>query len=146
MDKEFNDGEQFTLNIEKCIADKSMPAVIRETFVHLRDHGYINVGKFFKEMSDLDLDTLQMLAEFTHPDVDATEEQTQQGYEYMTLLGLAMLVGEGHELTEQACENSLRVMISYVTIETLARKNLVEAFHENWSMDMDDTKPIVKAK
>jgi len=37
-------------------------------------------------------------------------------------------------------------MISYVTIETLARKNLVEAFHENWSMDMDDTKPIVKAK
>lgn len=146
MDKQFNDGEQFTLNIDKCIADKSMPAVIRETFVHLRDHGYINVGKFFKEMSDLDLDTLQILAEYTHPDAEATEEQTMQGYEYMTLLGMAMLVGEGHELTEEACENSLRVMISYVAIEGLARKNLVEAFHENWSMDMDDTKPIVKAK
>ena len=146
MDKEFNDGEQFTLNIDNCIADKSMPAVVREASVNLRDYAYINVGRFFKEMSDIDLDTLQSLAEHTHPDAESTDEQIQQAFECMTLLGLAMLVGEGHDLTEQACESSLRVMISYVTIESLARKNLVEAFHENWSMDMDDTKPIVKAK
>ena len=140
------DNETFTLNIGRCIADKTIPAVIRGLFMELRDHGYTNTGKFFQEMSDIDLDTLNYLAEQTHPESDSTEEESNRAYEVLALFGMALTVGEGRELTMENAEDSLKIAISYIAIESLSRRGLVEAFHENWTMDRDDTSPIVKAK
>lgn len=140
-------NEYYTLNIEKCINDKTLPTVLRMLFVELRDCGYVHVGKFFGEMSRADLDTLRMLADYTHPDnEDVTEEEEKMGYETMALLGMALMTGEGHELSEENCENGLKLALSYTAIETLYREGLVEVFRDNWSMVGDDTMPIVKLK
>lgn len=138
--------EYFTLNIERCIADKQIPAVIRQLFVELRDHGYVHVGKFYSELSDIDLDTLTTLAEQTHPEAAITEDEQNTAYEHMALLGMGLLVGEGQELSEENCENSLKLAIAYTAIEGLFRAGLVEVIRDNWSMVGDDKLPLVKLK
>lgn len=142
----FGDDDTFTFNISQCIADKSIPSVIRSLFIELRDHSYINTGKFFAELNAIDLDTLSYLAENTHPDADVSEEESDQAYEYMTLLGMALLVGEGQELTMESSEIGLRLAITFTTIESLYRQGLVDVFHENWTMDQHCNKPIVAKK
>lgn len=141
------DEEIYSLNIETCIADRSIPSVIREVFLSLRENGYVNVGSFFKNLSDIDLETLSTLADFTHPDVeDATQEQVDMGYQYMSLLGMALMVGEGFDLSMDNCELGLKLAISYTAIESLHRHGMVNVFYENWSMDSDTNKPIVELK
>lgn len=146
MEAENTPNDYYTLNIERCIADKQIPAVIRQLFVELRDHGYAHVGKFYGDLSDIDLDTLTMLSEQTHPESVVTEEEASRAYEYMGLLGMALLVGEGHELSEENCENGLKLAIAYTAIEGLYRQGLVEVMRENWSMIGDDKLPLVKLK
>ena len=140
--------DTFTLNIDRCIADKSNPAVIRELFKQLHDHGYINVGKYFAEMSDIDLDMLTDLADHTHPDAvgESSPDEIAQAMETITLIGMALTVGEGGVLTETACEQGLKLAISYIAIESLYRKGVVNVFRENWSMTDDGSKPIVELR
>jgi hypothetical protein len=143
-----NSEDTFTLNIDRCIADKSNPAVIRELFKQLRDDGYINVGKYFAELSDLDLDMLTEIADHTHPDAvgESTPVQIAQSMETMALIGMALTVGEGGILTESACEQGLKLAITYIAIEGLYRKGLVNVFRENWSMIEEGNKPIVEMR
>ena len=143
-----NSEDTFTLNIDRCIADKSNPAVIRELFKQLRDDGYINVGKYFAEMSDLDLDMLTEIADHTHPDAvgESTPDQIAQSMETMALIGMALTVGEGGALTESACEQGLKLAITYIAIESLYRKGVVNVFRENWSMTEEGNKPIVEMR
>lgn len=141
---EFENG--FTLNIDRCINDKSQPAVIRELFTQLRKDGYINVGKYFSELSDIDLQTLSDLSERTHPDTDVSQDEAQVGFEVMALLGMALTVGEGGMLDEKTTEVGLKLVIAYTAIETLYRKGLVNVFRENWSMAEDEGKKIVELR
>lgn len=147
MSEQFNENH-FTLNIDRCINDKNQPAVIRQLFTQLRDDGYINAGKYFAELNDADLQTLADLADYTHPQAqeDYTAEQINSGYEAMTLLGMALTVGEGGILDENTCETGLKLAISYTAIEQLYRKNLVNVFRENWTMTEDTGKPIVELR
>jgi hypothetical protein len=140
--------DTFTLNIDRCIADKSNPAVIRELFKQLRDDGYINVGKYFAEMSDIDLDMLTEIADHTHPDAvgESTPEQITQSMETMALMGMALTVGEGGVLSESACEQGLKLTITYIAIESLYRRGIVNVFRENWSMTEEGNKPIVEMR
>lgn len=142
----FEDG--FTLNIERCIKDKAQPAVIRQLFTQLRDDGYINVGKYFAELSDMDLQTLTDLADYTYPHAEGlTPEQVNSGYEAMTLVGMALTVGEGGELNEKTCEDGLKMAITYTAIETLFRHGFVNVFRENWTMvDDGGQKPLVELR
>lgn len=143
-----NSDDTFTLNIDRCIADKSNPAVIRELFKQLRDDGYINIGKYFAEMSDLDLDMLTEIADHTHHEAvgESTPDQIAQSMETMALIGMALTVGEGGTLTEEACEQGLKLAITYIALEGLFRKGLVNVFRENWSMTEDSSKPIVELR
>jgi hypothetical protein len=141
-------ASNFTLNIERCINDKSQPAVIRQLFMQLRDDGYINTGKYFAELSTIDLQTLSDLADCTHPDAvdELPVEQIDEGFEAMTLVGMALMVGEGGMLSEESCEAALKLAISYTAIETLYRNGLVNVFRENWTMAEDTGKPIVELR
>ena len=143
-----NSDDTFTLNIDRCISDKSNPAVIRELFKQLRDDGYINVGKYFAELSDIDLQLLVDLAEHTHVDAsnESDESDISRGVETLALLGMALTVGEGGPLTESACEQGVRLAIAFVSIESLYRKGLVNVFRENWSMIEEGNKPIVELR
>lgn len=140
--------DTFTLNIDRCIADKSNPAVIRELFKQLRDDGYINIGKYFAEMSDIDLNMLTDIADHTHPEAvgESTPDQIEQSMETMALIGMALTVGEGGTLTEEACEQGLKLAITYIALEGLYRKGHVNVFRENWSMTEESSKPIVELR
>lgn len=140
------DGETFTLNIARCISDNTIPAVIRGLCINLRENGYTNTGKFFAELSDVDLKALSQLADHTHPESECTDEESDRAYELLTLFGMVLMVGEGRELTMETSETGLKIAISYIAIESLYRAGLVNVFHENWTMDSDDTSPIVQKK
>lgn len=143
-----NSNDTFTLNIDRCIEEKSNPAVVRDLFKQLRENGYINVGKFFEELSDLDLEMLTDIADRSHPDAasELTVEQIDQSMEMMVLIGMALTVGEGGVLTEHACAQGSQLAIAFITIEGLYRKGLVNVFRENWSMIEDGNKPIVELR
>ena len=121
--------------------------MIRQIFVELKERGYLSVGDFFKGLNSTDLDSLRTLAEYTNPEAtEYSEEEVNRGYEAMLMLGIGLSLGEGLELSESHCDKSMRGAIIYTTIEALAREGLVEAYRENWSMSLDDDKPIVKRK
>ena len=142
-----NDDDYFVVNIDKCISDKELPAVIRQIFVELKENGYLSVGDFFKGLNSTDLETLRVLAEYTNPAADEyTEDEVNQGYEAMMMLGIGLSLGEGLELSESHCEKAMKGAIIYTTIEALARKDIVDVFRENWSMSLDEDKPIVQRK
>lgn len=142
----FGDQETFTLNIANCIQDKSLPAVLRLLLTELRDNGYVNTGQFFQTISVPDLDMLSVLADYTQEDEEITEEESTMGFEHLALLGMALCVGEGIEMSAQSAADVLKLTITFIAIEGLHRKGLVEAMHENWSMDVGSNVPIVSKK
>lgn len=142
-----NDNDYFVVNIDKCIADKELPAVIRQIFTELKERDYISPGDFFKNLNETDLESLRILAEYTNPAADEyTEEQIDRGYEAMMMLGIGLSLGEGLELSESHCEKAMKGAIIYTSIEAMARKDIVEVYRENWSMSLDEDKPVVKRK
>lgn len=140
--------EQYIINIENCIADYSRPAVIRNLFVDIRDRGYVTVGDFFERMNDSDLDVLRVISE-TVADLDGDEpsnEQEEDAFSDLVMLSLGLTIAEGITIDPDQLNTNMRVTMSFIALEYLARANEINVYHENWSMDPDHSGIIADMK
>lgn len=140
--------EHYILNIENCIADRTRPAVIRTLFMDIRERGYVTVGEFFKNINDADLDTLRDISE-TIMDLEGGEPQTlqeQDAYSNIVLLSCALLVAEGSEVDPAIFSTAVKVTMSFIALEALARMNMIDVYRENWSMDPESSAILAQAK
>jgi len=129
-----SDETMYTLNIEKCINDTSRPAPIRQLFVTIRDHGYITVGQFFKNLTDQDLTILSELMDLMDPkNTDAKAKDLAA--HHLTLLGIGLTAAEGLVVNESSATDSLGAVVAFIAMESLARNNVIEVFHDKWTMD-----------
>lgn len=135
------------LNIPEILADKQLPAVIRSLMIQIRDVGFVNVGKFFQDMSDVDLAAVAQMAEAFALEAAMEEDENEfsRATQHLSLMGLALMVGDGEPLVANSLEISLKLTMTYIALEGLSRLGLVRALHDNWSMDLHSTKPIAAA-
>lgn len=113
-----------TLDYDKITKEKSMPPFIRLLALDLIENPYLSVGSFLQSMSDSDLFDL----------MDTVEKNEDAAMEYIILLTEMLSQAEGiksedlSQLTER-----VNTMITYVVIESLKRRGLVNVFYNNMS-------------
>ena len=134
--------QMYIVNIDQCIADKSLPAIVRQLFTDIRAKGYLTAGDFYRDMSQPDLDILRDYVEATAEESERTQEERDKAMEIVTLLALGLTVGEGLSVTEESVMDATRTVILYTSLEQLSRFNMCEVFRENWTMDIHSDAPV----
>jgi SNF family Na+-dependent transporter len=133
--------DDMVLNIDKCIQDKTRPAIVRQMFADIQLYGYLNIGKFFEEMADADLQVLMDMAERL---TDATEEEMIQSRdaETMMLFGIGLAVADGLTISDEQGASAFNLAVMFITLESLSRKGLIRAHRENWTFDPTSTATV----
>lgn len=134
MKMEFEDtGEnQYTIVFDKIVEDKKLLPSTRLLAIDLTKNSYVNIGEFFRDIPDSDLQAYLNMAE----DLDSEESAE------VLLLSEMLSVGEGLDngLNENKLElvsNRMGQLIMYLVCEQLARKGLVKLYRENMSFGED---------
>jgi hypothetical protein len=136
-------NNEFLISFKNVCEDKTMLPTTRLLAVDIIKNGYINVGDFFKNMPESDLQSyLHMVDEIHNENVDAGAE--------VLLLSEMLAIGEGLEIgfnpnEPKTMQARLSQLIMFLSCESLARKGLVKLYRENMSFGEDiDNKPFVE--
>lgn len=149
LDEFTEDFESYTIDYDKIAGSKRFLAVTRLTAAQFRDNPYATVGDFFVNLSDQDLETLVEVCEEFHvkQDEKPNEFVDVPHFEEVMLLGEMLAAGEGVlDRTANDVYGRTNHMMSLLAIESLHRKGLVKAHHENFSFGLDAGKKIIVSK
>lgn len=138
MENDFDDPNvQYTVNLDKVVDGKDMLAVTRLLAAQLQSNPYTTVGDFLKGLSDNDLYALNEVA----------ESEEEEHFAEIILIAEMLAVGEGvYERSLEAVTERLNYMRMLLTIESLHRKKMIVAVHENMSFGEDAKHKIVAKK
>lgn len=137
----------YTMDMDACIADKETLAVIRSVFRDLKEHGYVNIGDFFNSISDSDLIVLLDMAEAIGPTKDEfTVEDQEVALRNLMMLSMALTVGEGEMLVEDTIYKSINSISTYIVLESLYRKGLVDVYRDKWSLTQSNMDTIASLR
>jgi hypothetical protein len=136
-------NNEFLISFKNVSEDNTMLPTTRLLAVDITKNGYINVGDFFKNMPDADLESyLHMSEEIHNENVDAGAE--------VLLLSEMLAIGEGLENgfdpnETKTMQARMSQLIMFLACESLARKGLVKLYRENMSFGEDvSNKPFVE--
>lgn len=122
--------EYLVLNIDNIIKQKDIPNVIKGAALDLKYHTYLSIGDFLKKISDEDLEILSDYCDNIFENKYHPEEVSN-----IALLATILLTGEGLEANEETVAEAIDATIMFITLEGLARKDLVEVYRENFTLD-----------
>ena len=138
MDNEFDFSNSY-LDYGKIANSPNMLAVTRLLASQLMTESYITVGEFLTKLADSDLKLL----------VELTDQEDHDHMGDFILMAEMLATGEGcdtSKATEQYSDRT-KQFVTFVILESLYRKGLVELKHENLSFHSDmDNKEIVRLK
>jgi hypothetical protein len=135
-------NNEFLISFKNVCEDNTMLPTTRLLAVDIIKNGYINVGDFFKNMPESDLQSYLHMVEELNENVDAGAE--------VLLLSEMLAIGEGLEIgfnpnEPKTMQARLSQLIMFLSCESLARKGLVKLYRENMSFGEDiDNKPFVE--
>ena len=137
MDMEF-DGQLvggYSLNYSKILEQNDLMAVTKLLVHRMMSNPYIVVGEYIESISDADLESL----------VDAIE---QKEFHDVILMSEMLATGEGCDQAKDFNEFQSRAdqFVSLLLVESLHRKGLVLAHHDNFSFHEDMQNKIVVEK
>lgn len=130
-ENDFNEDGTFSVNIDNIIGSKDMLAVTKLVAMEAKNEGYVTVGRFLQQLSDHDLQELMSVAE------SAKDEENDRVGE-LILIAEILAAGEGLDPGQlDDITKRMNVFIVLLTIESLHRKGMVRAFHDNMSLGED---------
>lgn len=130
------EAKGFYVDLDMVLKDKRSLAVTRLLAADLKARPYIKVGDFLANLSDDDLQTL----------VNGAEPDAGEKVKFDDLLLIALMLNNAEGLppleSVEGGRELLGKLITFLVVESLARKKLVRVFRENMSFgeDMDDCK------
>lgn len=136
---EFDASDEMTINYAEVTKSKDLLAVTRLLAADLIARPYMSVGDYMKSISDSDLAQL----------IEISEDDENPRYEDLILISEMLAAAEGLPGTFdlEDVQKRIATLISFLVIESLARKNLVDVYRENFSFGEDmGTKIVVKRK
>lgn len=136
--------EPFVANIDNIIAARDYPTVIRMAALRLKQEGYLSVGSFLKSCSDEDLQLLNGLCDAVY--TEAEQGPTRKETLAMMVLTTVLTLGEGTvELTIENSAKFFSATITFIALESMWRKGLIELDHDALSY-VDDTALVARLK
>lgn len=138
-----SEKESMTIRFDKVAEDKSFLPVTRLLAIDIIKNPYLIVGDFMRELSDNDVELL----------LDIVDDHQSPHYEDLILISEMLALAEGLP-NEYANEDELvdtsrtrvATLITYLTMESLARKNLIILHRENMSFGDDMGNKVVAEK
>jgi hypothetical protein len=123
--------------MEKIIASDKLLPVTKSVAKMLMRNPYTSLGKFFKTISD---DNLQALAEI----IEEGDSEFNDGIEDVVLMTEMLSRAEG---VPSQCIEDITENVNYfgacVTCVSLARKGLVRVYYENMSFGTDNGEKVI---
>ena len=130
----------FYVNLDEVIKNKDSLAVTRLLAADLKARPYLPVGEFLSSLSD---DDLQMLVKGSEPD-----EKGEVKFDDLLLIAMMLNNAEGLPPIEESegARELLGKLITFLAVESLARKKMIRVYRENMSFgdDMGDRKVAEK--
>ena len=126
--------------IEKIIASDKLLPVTKSVAKMLMRNPYTSLGKFFKKLSD---ENLQILMEI----IDEGDSEFNDGMEDVVLMTEMLSRAEGvpSQSIEDITEN-VNYFGACVTCVSLARKGLVRVYYDNMSFGTDQGNKVIVEK
>jgi len=126
------DFENSHPHMEKIIASDKLLPITRSVAKMLMRNPYTSLGKFFKKLSDENLEVLMEI-------IDEGDSEFNDGMEDIVLMTEMLSRAEGvpSESIEEITEN-VNYFGACVTCVSLARKGLVRVYYENMSFGTDN--------
>lgn len=120
------------LDLKKAVNDKTFPAIVRTTAMELLNaKSYSKLGPWFKSLSDHDLHDLNGVVE----QVDAGDSNASD-----VLVALAMILSQAEGGSSETVEETIadvQMFTTYITMESLYRKGLIDLNHEAMTFSPD---------
>jgi hypothetical protein len=139
-DDNFDENGSFIVNLEQIIASKDILAVTKMTALEIKADGYLTVGRYLQRLSDFDLHDLMSICE------NVKDEQNDQIGDVL-LIAEMLATAEGLEPgTPAGIAQRMNAFIMLLTIESLHRKGLVKAHHNNMSLGEDAGNKVIVEK
>ena len=123
--------------MEKIIASDKLLPITRSVAKMLMRNPYTSLGKFFKKLSDENLEVLMEI-------IDEGDSEFNDGMEDVVLMTEMLSRAEGvpSESVEEITEN-VNYFGACVTCVSLARKGLVRVYYENMSFGTDNGEKVI---
>ena len=139
-DEEFNENGTFSVNLDKILASKDMLAITKLVAMEAKNEGYVTVGRFLQQLSDHDLTELLGIAE-------SCKDETNDRVGELLLIAEILAAGEGLAPAEiDEITKRINTFIVLLNIESLHRKGLIKAIHNNMSLGEDAGNKIIVEK
>lgn len=125
----------FNINLEKVVKTKDYLGTTRLLASHFLNNQYMSVADFLTEISDSDLKSFMHMID---------EEDIEQ----FILISEMLAIGEGLDLSDSddTIMKRTNTLIGFMTVESLARKNLVKIHRENMSFGDDFLDKVIVEK
>ena len=151
------DEFDFTINYDNIIQHKDCLPVTRLLAADLKANPYMTVGKFVHDLSDIDLGTLNTIAQrnITLPDdlEDLENDPPFNEEDIDPLMADIVLIAEMPSRAEGVISESDRdlarttsMFMYYVMFESLYRKGLIKLHHKNMTFSEDSKHKMIVEK
>ena len=132
---------EYIVSFDTIQEDKTLPSFIRMLSADMtKNNGYISIGKFFESLSDFEiaylLEDLEAMNNLTEDEIETSSAGMN-----LTLLTMMLMQADGTlDLSEESIGSNVDIVSGFILVESLARKGLVKAFRENYSLSEIDLK------
>lgn len=124
--------EPLKINLEKILLDSNYSTITKDVIKIIKKHDYMSVGDFFTNLTNSDLTALNCVCEiaFRHNDDKLKTD--------LLVITCALQLAEGVEpISDSEQASNVAYFCDLIQIETLARREFVNAFRENFSFGQD---------
>ena len=137
---EFNEDGTFSVNLDNIINSRDTLAITKLTAMEAKHEGYLTVGNYLQKLSDIDLHELLDIAE-------SAKDENDDRVGELLLIAEILAAGEGLEPAELIeITDRMNAFIMLLNIESLHRKKLIKAIHQNMSLGADAGDRIIAEK
>jgi hypothetical protein len=147
--KENSDTGEFDILYDNIIKNKDCLSITRILAADLQANPYYTVGQFLKNLNDVDLAELNDIVNcnFKHDLDEADEEEEPETDPRMAdIVLLAEMLSRGEDVVSKSDEELLAKInqfMIFISIESLRRKGLVEAYHSNMTFGNDSEERVI---
>ena len=136
--------EEFTVNIDSMINDVDTPSYVKDLYRQIKKHGYMSIGEYFRQLATADLDSLLDFSNVLMPvkqepgaltkQFEYSEEDKMRATDVLGRLAIGLILAEGGECNEESFTVGIQAACTFIALESLNRKNLIDVIRSNWSI------------
>lgn len=128
----------FEINYDQILASDEMLGIVRDGVRAIRKNAYVTPGEFLQTVMNADL--LEA--------IEVADDEEHSNYGDFMLLAEMLARAEGLDAAQdfEEMRHRMSLMISFLVVESLSRKNMVKVYHDRISFGDDMSKAVIVEK